>query len=83
MRHLVAHFADIEGRDLNNRTPLLVCGGAAYRQGAETLYDLGADMFATRPEGRNFGRVWALQFLVEELVARYNEAYSQRHREGC
>ena len=51
---LVNAKADIEARDLNGRTPLLVTGGAAYKKGAEILHALGADMMATKPGGRNF-----------------------------
>ena len=51
---LVNAKADIEARDLNYRTPLLVTAGAAYRNGAEALHDLGADMTATKRNGRNF-----------------------------
>ena len=51
---LVEAKADIEARDLNGRTPLLVAAGAAYKKGAETLHTLGADMAATKPNGRNF-----------------------------
>ena len=51
---LVKAKADIEARDLNGRTPLLVAAGAAYWKGAETLYESGADMKATKPGGRNF-----------------------------
>jgi hypothetical protein len=51
---LVNAKADIEARDLNGRTPLLVAAGAAYWKGAETLHESGADMKATKPGGRNF-----------------------------
>ena len=51
---LVAKKADMEARDLNDRTPLLVTAGAAYRKGALMLHQLGADMKATKPDGRNF-----------------------------
>ena len=51
---LVEKRADIEARDLNDRTPLLVTAGGAYRKGALMLHRLGADMTATKPNGRNF-----------------------------
>ena len=51
---LVNAKANIEARDLNGRTPLLVAAGAAYWKGAETLHESGADMKATKPGGRNF-----------------------------
>ena len=51
---LVNCKADMEARDLNGRTPLLVAAGAAYRNGAERLFGLGANMRATKPGGRNF-----------------------------
>jgi len=51
---LVAGNADMELRDLNGRTPLLVAAGAAYCKGAYTLHERGANMTATKSNGRNF-----------------------------
>ena len=51
---LIECRANTEARDLNHRTPFLLAGGAAFREGAEMLYACGADIHATKPNGRNF-----------------------------
>ena len=47
--------ANKEARDKHSRTPLLVCGGAGFRDGAEALHRRGAVMKAALSNGYNFG----------------------------
>ena len=47
--------ANKEAVDYHSRTPLLVCGGVAYRDGADTMYRQGASMTACLSNGFNFG----------------------------
>ena len=51
---LASAKADLEVRDLNGRTPLLVAAGSGYFKGAQQLYKSGADMTATKDNGWNF-----------------------------
>jgi len=54
IRALVASGADLESRDRFEKTPFLTTGGCGYKEGAQELHSLGADIFVTRMGGRNF-----------------------------
>ena len=54
IRCLVENQADMECTDVNMRTPLHVCAGSGYKNGAQELFDLGANMLALGRNGRNF-----------------------------
>ena len=47
--------ANKEARDKHSRTPLLVCGGVGFRDGAQMLHRHGAVMKACLSNGYNFG----------------------------
>ena len=91
---LIEHRADTEARDLNHRTPFLLAGGSAYRDGAEALHEGGANIYATKPSGRNFAdeargsnkklaNWWKDLTGLEETGAPNDRRPDMFRREGC